>query len=142
MSEEIEMKHKKNREIFEQMQGAMRDGLSYKAYFELVKKMYAGVYNEELANKRQLSKKSNEKLLENKLSMLGANYKDEWKKHHQGGPTGYACREFTITPTTEGVIRSNQAYAWNPSITGAKCEDTTYLHEDGTVEVLTKCVYI
>jgi len=58
-------------------------------------------------------------------------YEDEWKKHHQGRPTGYACRELIITPNSEWVLSAGQAYAWNPSITGVKCEDTTYLSAQG-----------
>lgn len=61
----------------------------------------------------------------------------EWKMHHQGGPTGYGCREFTVTPETKGVIKKNQAYAWNPTIAGTKCEDTTFLADNG-VEIFTR----
>ena len=57
--------------------------------------------------------------------------------HHQGGPTGYGCREFTVTPETKGVIKKNQAYAWNPTIAGTKCEDTTFLADNG-VEIFTR----
>ena len=54
-----------------------------------------------------------------------------------GGPTGYGCREFTVTPETKGVIKKNQAYAWNPTIAGTKCEDTTFLADNG-VEIFTR----
>ena len=57
--------------------------------------------------------------------------------HHQGGPTGYGCREFVVTPDTKGFLREGQAYAWNPTILGTKCEETTYL-KDGRVEILTR----
>ncbi|MFR8180728.1 MAG: hypothetical protein ACLU80_13465 [Dorea sp.] len=57
--------------------------------------------------------------------------------YHQGGPTGYGCREFTVTPETKGVIKKNQAYAWNPTIAGTKCEDTTFLADNG-VEIFTR----
>lgn len=65
-----------------------------------------------------------------------AGYPDEWRLHHQGGPTGYLPREFLVTPTTEGEMSSNQAFAWNPSIRGAKSEDTLVLTERGP-ELLT-----
>lgn len=65
-----------------------------------------------------------------------AGYPDEWRLHHQGGPTGYLPREFLVTPTTEGKMFSNQAFAWNPSIMGAKSEDTLVLTERGP-ELLT-----
>jgi antitoxin VapB len=51
-------------------------------------------------------------------------YPDEWKKHHQGGLAGYEPREITATPATDQPVEVNQVYAWNPSITGAKSEDT------------------
>ena len=64
-------------------------------------------------------------------------YPDEWKRHHQGGPTGYANRETVATPDHTGVSRSNQAFAWNPSVPGIKCEDTVLCKDEG-VEVLTR----
>jgi Xaa-Pro dipeptidase len=61
---------------------------------------------------------------------------DQWKRHHQGGPTGYANREAVATPDSAVVVRPNQAFAWNPSIVGIKSEDTI-LCTDGGIEVLT-----
>lgn len=51
---------------------------------------------------------------------------DEWRLHHQGGPTGYCEREFTVNPETprEQRVENGLALAWNPSITGTKSEDT------------------
>ena len=51
-------------------------------------------------------------------------FADEWKKHHQGGPTGYATRYYRATFSTHTEIEPQQAFAWNPSITGTKSEDT------------------
>jgi len=65
-----------------------------------------------------------------------AGWPDEWRLHHQGGPTGYLPREFLVTPTTPGEISVSQAFAWNPSITGAKSEDT-FLLTAGGPEMLT-----
>jgi Xaa-Pro aminopeptidase len=62
---------------------------------------------------------------------------DQWKMHHQGGPTGYANREALGLPDSPVVVRDNQAFAWNPSIPGIKCEDTVLCTDDG-IEVLTK----
>lgn len=50
-------------------------------------------------------------------------FADEWKKHHQGGPMGYECRDFKATPTESRTVQPNQLVGWNPSITGTKSED-------------------
>ena len=51
-------------------------------------------------------------------------FQEEWKLHHQGGPTGYRPRESIVTQDSRGVVLDNQAFAWNPSITGVKLEYT------------------
>lgn len=51
-------------------------------------------------------------------------FPDEWHLHHQGGPCGYQGRDYLGSPTAPGVVRENQPFAWNPSITGTKSEDT------------------
>lgn len=63
-------------------------------------------------------------------------FPDGWKGHHQGGTTGYASREVVATPLTDGEIRPGNAFAWNPSLPGAKAEETFVLTEDGP-EILT-----
>lgn len=60
-----------------------------------------------------------------------AGYPDEWMRHHQGGSTGYGSREVIATPSTPDPIRVGQAFAWNPSIAGAKAEETFLLTEGG-----------
>ena len=54
-----------------------------------------------------------------------------WRDHHQGGMTGYASREIIATPGTQQEIREGQAFAWNPSLEGAKAEETFILGPDG-----------
>ena len=56
-------------------------------------------------------------------------YGEEWPLHHQGGATGYAGRDFKGTPDCGEIVQPNQAYAWNPSITGTKSEDTIIVSE-------------
>lgn len=63
-------------------------------------------------------------------------YADEWRLHHQGGPCGYWTREYLATPSVEDRVALNQAFAWNPSITGTKCEDTCIAGQDET-EIIT-----
>ncbi|OGF46790.1 MAG: hypothetical protein A2231_08205 [Candidatus Firestonebacteria bacterium RIFOXYA2_FULL_40_8] len=64
-------------------------------------------------------------------------YEKEWMLHHQGGVTGYSEREFVGTPGNKDVIQGNMAFAWNPSITGTKCEDTMILRKNGKNEIIT-----
>jgi antitoxin VapB len=65
-----------------------------------------------------------------------AGFADEWQLHHQGGPAGYENREAIATPNHPFVVQAGQAYAWNPSITGVKSEDTILISDHG-YEVIT-----
>jgi antitoxin VapB len=56
--------------------------------------------------------------------------------HHQGGATGYLEREWVARPGGIEVCGHTQAFAWNPSLDGAKVEDTILLR-DGSIEILT-----
>jgi len=60
-----------------------------------------------------------------------AGFPDGWRDHHQGGMTGYASREIVATPETRQGIEVGQAFAWNPSLRGAKAEETFVLMENG-----------
>jgi len=64
-------------------------------------------------------------------------YPDEWKLHHQGGTAGYEPREYLATPGGGDVVSLGQAYAWNPTITGTKSEDTVLVGQNNN-EVLTR----
>jgi antitoxin VapB len=65
-----------------------------------------------------------------------AGYPDEWNLHHQGGIAGYEGREAIATPGAPYPVAIGQAYAWNPSITGTKSEDTILVGDQGN-EILT-----
>ncbi len=61
-----------------------------------------------------------------------------WQEHYQGGPIGYAQREFELAPTQTDSrwwrtpIAPGHALAWNPSLAGGgKCEDTYLVSETG-----------
>jgi Xaa-Pro aminopeptidase len=59
-----------------------------------------------------------------------AGFPGEWREHVQGGPVGYLSREFDVVPGTasaETVIAPGTAFAWNPTVRGAKSEDTFIL---------------
>ena len=63
-------------------------------------------------------------------------YPDEWRRHHQGGAIGYESREWTAGPESTTAVPAPLTYAWNPTIQGAKCEDTILVDEDG-IDVVT-----
>jgi Xaa-Pro aminopeptidase len=60
----------------------------------------------------------------------------EIELHHQGGPCGYAERNWLITPHGTERVVAPQAIAYNPSLRGAKVEDTVLL-ANGAIEILT-----
>ena len=59
-----------------------------------------------------------------------AGYPGEEARHHQGGAIGYRSRDWIAHPASEEVVHDRQAFAWNPSITGTKIEDTALLVDD------------
>jgi hypothetical protein len=67
---------------------------------------------------------------------------EAWRGHYQGGPIGFAQREFEIAPGQHDVrwfdepVAAGHAVAWNPSLPGgAKVEDTYLVAEDGLERV-------
>jgi antitoxin VapB len=63
-----------------------------------------------------------------------------WNGHYQGGPIGFAQREFEIAPVQTDSrwytqpIEAGHAVAWNPSLPGgAKAEDTYVIESGATV---------
>ncbi len=74
-------------------------------------------------------------LLAGKKKYEELGYADEFDKHHQGGPIGYAGRDYRVDFNTKGKIAENQAFCWNPSITGTKSEDTVIVKGQGVIPV-------
>jgi antitoxin VapB len=69
---------------------------------------------------------------------------DAWGEHYQGGPIGYAQREFEISPAQtsspwwDEVVAADTAVAWNPSLSGGlKDEDTYLISADGNELITT-----
>jgi Xaa-Pro aminopeptidase len=63
-------------------------------------------------------------------------YRDEGfagtlEEHHQGGSIAYLPREILAQPNEATAVTERQAFAWNPSVRGAKSEDTFVLGPTG-----------
>lgn len=56
---------------------------------------------------------------------------EEFENHHQGGLTGYRSREVLARPGNPTKLEVGMALAWNPSLPGAKVEDTFLITEHG-----------
>ncbi len=63
-------------------------------------------------------------------------FADEIERHHQGGATGYKTRDWVAHPKSSDIVCTNQAFAWNPTITGTKAEETFIVTKNGA-EILT-----
>jgi Xaa-Pro dipeptidase len=86
------------------------------------------------------------------LDVLDKAYVDEghpgaWQQHYQGGPIGYAQREFEIAPVQHDSpwwnhpVASGTAVAWNPSLPGgSKDEDTYLVGPDGATQAVTVAI--
>lgn len=55
----------------------------------------------------------------------------EWHRHHQGGFSGWAPREFTAHHDSGQVMQESSVVAWNPSGAGWKIEDTAVVTAAG-----------
>lgn len=108
LPEELKTKLEKTAVVNAHYQKYTRPGVKGSEIFEMCKEWYANV-----------------------------GYKGEWQKHHQGGAIGYDDREWVIYPHIEKTVHANQAFAWNPTITGAKIEETIIVKENG-FDVVTK----
>ncbi len=66
-----------------------------------------------------------------------ADAENGWQGHYQGGPIGFAQREFEIAPGQDGsrwfgeAVAAGHAVAWNPSLPGGAKSEDTYLVTSG-----------
>ena len=75
-----------------------------------------------------------------KAAYRDAGFDGEWREHVQGGPIGYLSREFDVVPgraDAAALISAGSAFAWNPTVRGAKSEDTFIVSGDGPVVPVT-----
>lgn len=110
----------------------------------------AGPVDEDLANRTRGSATVNARLFDATrpgvtgadlykqaaLAYIEAGFPGEERLHHQGGAAGYQTREWVAHPLSTEKVQSPQAFAWNPSITGSKVEETCIASEDG-IEIVT-----
>lgn len=67
-------------------------------------------------------------------------FPDEWQQHHQGGLILTKERLDLVKPGDATRIVPGMVLAWNPTVRGAKFEDTVLVKGDGTLENLTPCL--
>lgn len=67
----------------------------------------------------------------------GEGFPGEERLHHQGGAAGYRTRDWVAHPASAETVQTNQAFAWNPTVTGSKAEETCIASAEG-VDVITK----
>jgi antitoxin VapB len=66
-----------------------------------------------------------------------AGFPGEERLHHQGGAIGYRPREWVAHPHSDDVVTPPQAFAWNPTVTGTKIEESCIVHDNGRIDGLT-----
>jgi len=64
-------------------------------------------------------------------------YEADFHLHHQGGALGYRTRDYCANEQNQELVRDRQAFSWNPTIRGVKCEDT-FLVCNGRQELLSQ----
>jgi Xaa-Pro aminopeptidase len=72
-------------------------------------------------------------------SYAEVDFPDEEKLHHQGGACGYRTRDWVAHPASTDVVQDHQAFAWNPSITGTKVEETVIVSGERIETITSTC---
>jgi len=74
-----------------------------------------------------------------KRSYAEEGYPDEWAAHHQGGPAGFYGRDYKATEHESRSLVERQPIVWNPTVCGAKSEDTILTGRMGQIpEIITE----
>jgi len=60
-----------------------------------------------------------------------AGFPGGWNGHHQGGVAAYEPREYLALPGSTDRLEAGMVCAWNPSLPGAKSEDSIIVGADG-----------
>lgn len=110
LPEDIRALHRSVAEIDARMIAASTPGVRLDAIFEITRSAYAE-----------------------------AGFPEAWKDHHQGGTAAYEPREMLTLPGSTETLESGMLCAWNPSLPGAKSEDTILVGPaGGEPEILTQ----
>ena len=105
---------------------------------ELAEKFSAvAIVNAQLLDATREGQSSDDLFTVARDAYAAAGYAGEETMHHQGGATGYAEREWVALPGGSERVLNHEAFAWNPSLQGAKVEDTVILL-DGKIEIITE----
>lgn len=113
----------------------------------------AGKISDDLKKKTESAARVFGKILENtkpgtsgaklydaaKTAYAETNFANEISKHHQGGACGYKTRDWVAHPKSAETVFDKQAFAWNPTITGSKVEET-FIINNNSLENLTSSV--
>ncbi len=103
----------------------------------LQQKLHAAAQvNATLQAKTRTGARESELFTHAQAAYSAAGHDGEWRHHHQGGAIGYKEREWVARPEGNNIVQAHQAFAWNPSVRGAKVEDTIINYGERT-EVLT-----
>lgn len=98
---------------------------------DLMQRIQATAYvNAVLISHSRIGNRLQDILALGKAAYAETGFPDEWRHHHQGGVIGYEPREYLATSEAEDYLVPGQALAWNPTIAGAKMEDSIIVDQN------------